>query len=94
MKSVYTDAYAMFLQRLIDARKRAGMSQMRLASRLAKPQSFISKYETGERRLDITEFLHIVYMVRADPHAMIDEVVKAAPELRTRRRKPPVKRDT
>lgn len=37
------------------ARRTAGLKQVELASRLAVPQSFVSKYEAGERKLDILE---------------------------------------
>jgi ribosome-binding protein aMBF1 (putative translation factor) len=48
------------LQNLLRAvRKEAGISQQELAARLDKPQSFVSKYESGERRLDILEILQI-----------------------------------
>jgi len=40
-------------------RKEAGLSQQELATRLGKPQSFVSKYESGERRLDLIEVFHI-----------------------------------
>jgi len=44
------------LQRLLKKlRKEAGLSQQALADSLGKPQSFVSKYESGERRLDILE---------------------------------------
>ena len=48
------------LQNLLRAiRKESGLSQQELAARLDKPQSFVSKYESGERRLDILEILQI-----------------------------------
>ncbi len=48
------------LQNLLRAvRKEANLSQQELAARLDKPQSFVSKYESGERRLDILEILQI-----------------------------------
>lgn len=41
------------------ARKSAGLTQMDVASRLALPQSFVSKYENGERRLDLVDLLMV-----------------------------------
>lgn len=40
---------------LISLRNEARLRQVDLAERLGKPQSFVSKYESGERRLDLTE---------------------------------------
>ena len=48
-------AYKMLGQRLRTAREAAGLSQVEAAAQLGKPQSFISKCESGERRLDIIE---------------------------------------
>ncbi|HCT6680371.1 TPA: helix-turn-helix transcriptional regulator [Pseudomonas aeruginosa] len=59
------------LELLIDARKRAQLSQAQLAVRLRKPQSFVSKYERGERRLDVIELLHVCHEVGTDIHEMI-----------------------
>ncbi len=48
------------LQKLLaDIRKEAGLRQVELSKRLEKPQSFVSKYETGERRLDLVEIHQI-----------------------------------
>jgi len=48
------------LRELLQAiRKEASLSQVELAARLGKPQSFVSKYESGERRLDILELNQI-----------------------------------
>lgn len=44
---------------LISAREQAGLTQVEVAKKLAKPQSFVSKYERGERRLDFTEFIEL-----------------------------------
>lgn len=92
MKSVHTDEYRAVLRCLIAARKRAGVSQQQLAHLLSKPQSFVSKYEHAERRLDVAEFLMILNALLADPHAAVDEILKLAPSLRARiRRRPSIR---
>ena len=52
---------------MIKARRSAGLTQIDLAKRLKKPQSFIAKYEGGERRIDVIEFLAITRAIGADP---------------------------
>lgn len=59
MKSVFTEEYKKFVSILIEARKTAGLTQQELAIKLKRPQSFVSKYERAERRLDVIEFLQI-----------------------------------
>jgi len=54
-KSIYSQSYNVFLQRLKRARKDAGLSQQDTAKRLGRTQSFVSKCERGERRIDIIE---------------------------------------
>lgn len=44
---------------MIAARKKAQLTQESLAKYLQKPQSFVAKYEKGERRLDVVEFLRV-----------------------------------
>lgn len=60
-------AYIKFRNLLVDARKEAGLTQADLAVRLRRPQSFISKYERGERRLDVVEFLDVASALEIDP---------------------------
>ncbi len=55
-KSVFTAKYERFRLLLVAARKAAELSQADLAKKLKRPQSFVSKYERGERRLDVIEF--------------------------------------
>lgn len=59
VKSIRTDEYSALLRRLVSARKEAGVTQQELAARLGRPQSFVSKYERQERRLDVIEFIGI-----------------------------------
>lgn len=54
-KSIYSAEYQLFLDRLRTARERAGLTQEDIASRLGVTQSFVSKCERGERRLDLIE---------------------------------------
>lgn len=54
-KSVFSRDYKVFLQELIAARKRARLTQGDLAERIGQTQSFVSKCERGERRLDVIE---------------------------------------
>lgn len=55
--SLHSPQYDIFRNMLIKAREEAGITQCVLARRLGKPQSFVSKLERGERRLDVPEFV-------------------------------------
>lgn len=66
-KSVFTAEYDRFRQLLIEARKAAGLTQAELATKLARPQSFVSKVERGERRLDVVEFFEVARAIGIDP---------------------------
>jgi len=54
-KSIYTKDYKEIINRLKQARIDAGLSQQAVADKFDKPQSYISKIESGERRLDVAE---------------------------------------
>ncbi len=67
-QSVFTDRYKQFRLLLVEAREKAGLSQAQLAGKLSRPQSFVSKYECGERRLDVIEFEQIAHALEVgDP---------------------------
>lgn len=55
MSSLHEPEYQEFLHRLKMARKEAGLTQVEVAARLGRPQSFVAKCESGERRVDIVE---------------------------------------
>ena len=67
MESTHTDAYHALVERLVAARQSAGMRQADVAAACGRPQSFISKVENRERRLDVVEFLAIVRVIGVDP---------------------------
>lgn len=71
MKSTYTEEYQTLLTRLVKARKSAGFTQAELATKLGKHQSFISKIESGERRIDVIELLHIARMLGVAPKQLV-----------------------
>jgi len=48
-----------------------------LAKRLGRPQSFVAKYEGGERRLDVVEFMTVARAIGADPVALLRALSKA-----------------
>ena len=73
-KSVYTDQYRRFCTLLIQARKTAGLTQVELAEQLKRPQSFVSKVERGERRLDVIEFLEVARALRLDVRAFLHKL--------------------
>lgn len=57
--SIFGEKYTLFRELLVEARQLKKITQIELASALKKPQSFVSKYESGERRIDVIEFLEI-----------------------------------
>ncbi len=61
-KSIYSKDYKEIIDRLKRVRIEVGLAQQEVADILGKPQSYISKIESGERRLDVLEikkFSHI-----------------------------------
>lgn len=73
-KSVFTERYERFRKRLVAIRKAASLTQTDVAYRLGRPQSFVSKYERGERRLDVVEFLEVAEVLGASPTDLLREL--------------------
>jgi transcriptional regulator with XRE-family HTH domain len=66
--------YRAFRLALRSARREAGLTQAQLAKRLRRPQSFVSKYEQGERRLDVVEFVDVAAALGMDPAAFLRNI--------------------
>jgi transcriptional regulator with XRE-family HTH domain len=71
VNSLFPDLYDRTLGRLVEARKKAGVTQTQLAMKLGRPQSFVVKYEGRERRLDVAEYLMIARALGADPYKLL-----------------------
>ncbi|MBK9007329.1 MAG: helix-turn-helix transcriptional regulator [Anaerolineae bacterium] len=68
------DAHNQLRDVLLDARRKKGLTQVEVATLLEKPQSFVSKYESGERRLDIIEFLEVCKALKVNPATIIQQL--------------------
>lgn len=73
-KSLHTPEYEHFRALLVSFRERAGLTQSEVAAHLRRPQSFVAKYEGGERRLDVLEFLQICEALGANPHEFLSDL--------------------
>ena len=71
--SLFTQRHQEFIQFLIAARKAAGVTQVELADRLGRPQSFVSKVERGERRVDVIEFCQLAEAMGYQPSNLLKE---------------------
>ncbi len=78
MTALHTEEYQRFSAALAEARRAAKLSQYDLAERLGMPQYFISKYESGRRRLDVIEFLRIARAIGIDPGEFLRKLESGA----------------
>ena len=65
---------------LKDLRKEQGVKQQDLADKLGLPQSYVSKYESGERNIDLVELIDIVKHLELEPSTVIPELVASLTE--------------
>lgn len=63
---------------LAAARRGVNVTQKELAARLGKPQSFVSEYERGQRRVDVVELLVISQTLGSDPFDIFSEIARSA----------------
>jgi transcriptional regulator with XRE-family HTH domain len=77
--SVFSAQYNRFRILLNEARQSANLTQSELAKRIGRPQSFVSKFERGERRLDVVEFLEIAEALSIDVPAFLATLAEAKP---------------
>ncbi len=73
-KSIYSHEYSLFLKQLRQAREDKGLTQIELAESLGQTQSFVSKVERGERRLDIVELWEFCRALELSFPHFVDEI--------------------
>jgi transcriptional regulator with XRE-family HTH domain len=71
LKTLSSSTYQQFTLMLKEARIHADLTQDDVAARLKRPQSYVSKYESGERRLDVVEYLQVCAVLGISPHDII-----------------------
>lgn len=75
-QSLYSKEYIKFRKLLREAREEAKITQTELGHRLNKPQSYVYKNESGERRVDLIEYLDIMHALNKNPRDIFDKLVK------------------
>ena len=75
-KTIYSNHGKIVCQKLIEIRKKSGLTQRDLGKKLNKAHSFISKCELGERRVDMAEFYWICKACGVSPHEEALDLMK------------------
>ncbi len=75
-KSTHSPLYDHLRERLVEIRNDAGMSQRDLAKAVGREHSFVSRYELGERRLDVVEIFWILRALGTEPEGFLTGLVK------------------
>lgn len=82
-KSLRTPRHRQLLALLVNARREKGLTQADVAIALGKPQSFVAKYESSERRIDVIEFIDIAAVLGVMPADILAQI--GPPERPSRR---------
>ena len=73
-RSLFSPAYRRLRDWLVAGRQAQSLTQVQLAEKLGRPQSFVSKYERGERRLDFVEVFEIAEVLQVDLCDLVSEL--------------------
>ena len=74
-KTIHTERHRKLRALLVAERKAAGLTQTVVAQRLGKPPSYVAKYEGGDRRLDLLEYLDVAAAIGFDPCEPINSLL-------------------
>jgi len=74
-KSIYSEKQRKLCALLTEARQKAGLTQFEIAEKLKRHQSFVAKYEGGDRRIDVIELLEIAGHLKIDPRKILEKLM-------------------
>jgi transcriptional regulator with XRE-family HTH domain len=83
-KTLGSDRHKALIAFLVERREAAGMTQAQLAKRLGEYQSFVARLESGQRRVDVVEFIELGEILGFDPEAAVGHIAAAHQVLRGR----------
>jgi transcriptional regulator with XRE-family HTH domain len=73
-RSAFSQQAARFRHLMRLKREQSGFTQVALSVKLDRPQSYVSKYERGERRLDVIEFLEVARVLAFDAARFVERL--------------------
>ena len=82
MSTVHSRPYQHLLRLLRAAREKAGLTQSEVARKLNRPQSFVSKCESGERRIDVIELRDFLMLYGQRVGEFVDQLPGGSPQRR------------
>ena len=75
-KTLVSRRHKALIALLIERREAAGMTQTQLADRPGEYQSFVARLESGQRRVDVVEFLDYAAALHLDPRAVVSDLMR------------------
>lgn len=79
-KTLYSASQVALVTELVEARRKAGLTQAELAVRLQCHQSLIARIESGQRRIDVVELLILLRAIGAERAPVLDAVTASLPD--------------
>ena len=77
VRSLRTPGHRALMRVLVETRKARGVTQQQLADRLDRPQSYVAKIETGERRMDVVELAEWALAMEVEAERIVTVVTDA-----------------
>jgi transcriptional regulator with XRE-family HTH domain len=75
-KTLQSARHKALIELLIAKREEAGLTQTELAKKLGEYQSYVARLESGQRRVDVVEFIGLAQILKFDPSKVIKDVAK------------------
>jgi transcriptional regulator with XRE-family HTH domain len=75
-KTLGTARHEALIKTLIEKREASGLTQTELAKRMGEYQSFVARLESGQRRVDVVEFLELAQILKFDPIETLKQLLK------------------